>query len=143
MLKSVYMKRVLAGSWRNVLSPAVVLLAVFSVLFTVALFFSKITSPWQWDSFWSRPDVKLVVIFNLHLYFRRGAWFLHDLSGHASQLSLPCMTRLECRSVVFDAQGDAGGMWDGERTSFLTNSPHIARPVEGSKHRENPDSCDV
>ena len=32
-----------------------------------------------------------------HEQIRRGAWFLHDLSGDASQLSLPCMIRLECR----------------------------------------------
>ena len=35
------------------------------------------------------------------------AWFLHDLSGDASQLSLPCMIRLECRHDVFHALGDA------------------------------------
>ena len=43
-----------------------------------------------------------------HEQIRRGAWFLHDLSGDASQLSLPCITRLECRHDVFHALGNAG-----------------------------------
>ena len=30
-----------------------------------------------------------------HWQLRRGEWFLHDLSGDGSQLSLPCMIRLE------------------------------------------------
>ena len=75
-----------------------------------------------------------------HEQIRRGAWFLHDLSGDASQLSLPCMIRLECRHDVFHALGDARDRRDGERVSFLTNSPHIARRVEGSKRREDLDS---
>ena len=75
-----------------------------------------------------------------HEHTRRGAWFLHDLSGDASQLSLPCMVRLECRHGVFHALGDARDGRDGGRVSFLTNSPHIARRVEGSKRRENLDS---
>ena len=36
--------------------------------------------------------------------------------------------------------GDARDRRDGERVSFLTNSPHIARWVEGSKRREVVDS---
>ena len=76
-----------------------------------------------------------------HEQIRRGAWFLHDLSGDASQLSLPCMIRLECRHDVFHALGDARDRRDGERVSFLTNSPHIARRVEGSKRREDLDSA--
>ena len=75
-----------------------------------------------------------------HEQIRRGAWFLHDLSGDASQLSLPCIIRLECRHDVFHALGDARDRRDGGRVSFLTNSPHIARRVEGSKSRENLDS---
>ena len=75
-----------------------------------------------------------------HEQRRRGAWFLHDLSGDASQLSLPCMIRLECRLDVFHALGDARDRRDGERVSFLTNSPHIARRVEGSKRQEDLDS---
>ena len=54
--------------------------------------------------------------------------------------SLLCMIRLECRHDVFHALGDAGDRRDGERVSFLTNSPHIARRVEGSKRREDLDS---
>ena len=65
---------------------------------------------------------------------------MHDLSGNASQLSLPCMIRLECRHDVFHALGDARDKRDGERVSFLTNSPHIARKVEGTNRRENLDS---
>ena len=34
-----------------------------------------------------------------HEQIRRGTWFLHDLSGNASKLSIPCMIRLECRHV--------------------------------------------
>ena len=79
-----------------------------------------------------------------HEQIRRGAWFLHDLSGDALQLSLPCMIRLECRPDVFHALGNASDRRDGERVSFLTNSPHIARKVEGANRRENLDSeiCD-
>ena len=68
-----------------------------------------------------------------HEQIRRGAWFLDDLSGNASQLSLPCMIRLECRHDVFHAHGNARDRREGERVSFLTNSPHIARKVE--KHQ--------
>ena len=75
-----------------------------------------------------------------HEQIRRGAWFLHDLSGDASQLSLPCIIRLECRHDFFHALGNARDRRDGGRVSFLTNSPHIARRVEGSTHRENLDS---
>ena len=75
-----------------------------------------------------------------HEQIRRGTWFLHDLSGDASQLSLPCMVRLECRHDAFHALGNARDKRDGERVSFLTNSPHIARKVEGTNHRENLDS---
>ena len=75
-----------------------------------------------------------------HEQIRRGAWFLHDLSGDASQLSLPCMIRLECRHDVFHALGRARDRRDGERVRFLTNSPHSARRVEGSKRREDLDS---
>ena len=57
-----------------------------------------------------------------HEQIRRGLWFLHDLSGDASQLSLPCMIRLECRHDVFHALGNARDRRDGERVSFLTNS---------------------
>ena len=71
-----------------------------------------------------------------HEQIRGGAWFLHDLSGDASQLSLPCMIRFECRHGVFHAPGDARNRRDGGRVSFLTNSPHIARRVEGSKRRQ-------
>ena len=35
-----------------------------------------------------------------HEQITRGAWFLHDLSGDASQLTLLCMIRLECRRDV-------------------------------------------
>ena len=75
---------------------------------------------------------KLFCTVLYHEQIRRGAWFLHDLSGDASQLSLPCMIRLECRNDVFHALGDARDRRDGERVSFLTYSPHIARKVEGS-----------
>ena len=75
-----------------------------------------------------------------HEQIRRGAWFLHDLSGDALQLSLPCMIRLECRHEVFHALGDARERRDGERVSFFTNISHIARKVEGSKLREDLDS---
>ena len=75
-----------------------------------------------------------------HEQIRRGAWFLHDLSGDASHLSLPCMIRLECRHDVFHALGNARDRRDGERVSFLTNSPQIARKVEGTNRRENLDS---
>ena len=51
----------------------------------------------------------------------RGAWFLHNLSGYASQLSLPCVIRLECRHDVFHSLGDARGEWYVERANFLTN----------------------
>ena len=74
-----------------------------------------------------------------HEQIRRGAWFLHDLSGDASQLSLPFMIRLECRHDVVHARGDARGRWGGERASFLTKSPDICRRVDGSI-RENLDS---
>ena len=45
-----------------------------------------------------------------HLQIKRRAWFLHDLGGDASQLSLPCMIRMVCmisstRSVAQD-RGD-------------------------------------
>ena len=83
---------------------------------------------------WQVHTVLYIVLY--HEQVRRGAWFLHDLSGNASQLSLPCMIRLECRHDVFHALGNAR---DGERVSFLTNSPHIARKVEGSKRREDLD----
>ena len=75
-----------------------------------------------------------------HEQIRRRAWFLHDLSGNASQLSLPCMLRLECRHDVSHALGNARDRRDGERVSFLTNSPHIARKVESTNRRENLDS---
>ena len=75
-----------------------------------------------------------------HEQIRRGAWFLHDLSGNASQLSLPCMIRLECRQEVFHALGNSRDRRDGDRVSFLTNSPHIARKAEGTNCRENLDS---
>ena len=75
-----------------------------------------------------------------HEQIRRGAWFLHDLSGNASKLSLPCMIRLECRRDVFHALGNARDRRDGERVSFLTNSPHNAIKVEGTNRRENLDS---
>ena len=75
-----------------------------------------------------------------HEQIRRGARFLHDLSGDASQLPLPCMVRSEYRHDVFQALGDARDRRDGERVSFLTNSPHVARRVEGSKRREDLDS---
>ena len=75
-----------------------------------------------------------------HEQIRRGAWFLHNLSGNALQLSLLCMIRLECRHDVFHALGNARDRRDGERVSFLTNSPHIARKVEGTNRRENLDS---
>ena len=75
-----------------------------------------------------------------HEQIRSGAWFLHDLSGNALQLSLPCMIRLECRHDVFHTLGNARDKRDGERVSFLTNSPHFARKVEGSNRRENLDS---
>ena len=71
---------------------------------------------------------------------RRGAWFLHDLAGDASQLSLPCMIRLKCRHDVFHALGNARDRRDGGRVSFLRINPHIARRVEGSKCREDLDS---
>ena len=72
----------------------------------------------------------MCILFCTVLYLeqiRRRAWFLHDLSGGASQLCLPCMMRLECRRDVFHAPGNARDRWDGGRVSFLTNSPHIAR----------------
>ena len=75
-----------------------------------------------------------------HEQIRRGAWLLHDLSGNASQLSLPCMIRVECRHDVFHALGIARDRRDGERVSFLTNRPQIARKVEGTNRRENLDS---
>ena len=74
------------------------------------------------------------VLFCAVLYYeqiRRGAWFLHDLSGNALQLFLPCMIRLDCRHDVFHALGNARDRRDGE----LTNSPHIA-----DNRRENLDS---
>ena len=75
-----------------------------------------------------------------HEQVRRGAWFLHDLSGDAPQLSLPCVIRLECRHDVFHALGNARDRRDGERVSILTNNTHIARKVEGTSRRENLDS---
>ena len=71
-------------------------------------------------------------------------WFPHDLSGDASQLSLPCIICKECRHDVFHALGDARDRRDGGRVSFFTSSPLIARRVEGCKSRENLDSeiCD-
>ena len=94
-----------------------------------------------------RPELVIgsskCTLFCTVLYYeqiRRGAWFLHDLSGDASQLSLPCVIRLECRHDVFHALGDARDRRVGERVSFLTNIPQIARRVEGSKRRENLDS---
>ena len=75
-----------------------------------------------------------------HEQIRRGAWFLHDLSGDTLQLSLPCMIRLECRHDVFHALGDARDRRNGERVSFLTNSSHVARRAQGSKRREDLDS---
>ena len=75
-----------------------------------------------------------------HEQIRGGAWFLHDLNGDASQLSLRCMIRLECRHDVFHALGNARDRRDGERLSFFTNSPHIARRVERSKRGEDLDS---
>ena len=71
---------------------------------------------------------------------KRGAWFLHDISGDASKLSLPCMIRLECRHDVFHALGNARDRRDGERVSFLTNRPRIARKVESTNRHENLDS---
>ena len=65
---------------------------------------------------------------------------MHDLSGDASQLSLLCMTRFECRHDVFIALGDARDRREGERVSFLTYSSYIARRLEGSKRREDLDS---
>ena len=50
------------------------------------------------------------------------------------------MIRLECRHDVLHALGNARDRRDGERVSFLTNSPHIARKVEGTNCRENLDS---
>ena len=75
-----------------------------------------------------------------HEQIKRGAWFLHDLSDDVSQFSPPCMIRLECRHDVFHASGDARDRRNGERVSFLTNSSHIVRRVEGSKRREDLDS---
>ena len=75
-----------------------------------------------------------------HEQIRRGARLLHDLSGDASQPSLPCMIRLECTHDVFHALGDARDRRDGERVRFLTNSPLFARRVGGSKRREDLDS---
>ena len=42
--------------------------------------------------------------------------------------------------MSFYALSDARDRRDGGRVSFLTNSPRIARRVEGSKSRENLDS---
>ena len=61
-----------------------------------------------------------------------------SVATHCS--SLPCMIRLECRHDVFHALGDARDRRNGERVSFLTNSSHIARRVEGSKRPEDLDS---
>ena len=105
----------------------------------------------QHENFWltRKKHPKLVIGYGRCILFctllyhekiRRRAWFLHDLSGDASQLSLPCMIRLECRHDVFSALGNARDRRDSERVSFLTNSPHIARKVEGSKSREDLDS---
>ena len=50
---------------------------------------------------------------------------------------------LQCRHDVFHTLGDARDRRDGERVSILTNSPRIARRVEGSKRREDldPEIC--
>ena len=50
------------------------------------------------------------------------------------------MIRMECRHDVFHALADVRDRRDGARVSVLTNSPHIARRVEGSKRREDLDS---
>ena len=50
------------------------------------------------------------------------------------------MTRFECRHDVFHALGNARDRRDGERVSFLTNRPHIARKEEGANRREDLDS---
>ena len=56
-----------------------------------------------------------------------------SVATHRSSLSLLRMTRMECRHDVFHALGDVRDRRDGARVSVLTNSPHIARRVEGSK----------
>ena len=75
-----------------------------------------------------------------HEQIRRRAWLLHDLSDSALQLSLPCMILLECGKDVFHALSNSRDRRDGEQASFLTDSPHIARKVEGADRRENLDS---
>ena len=50
------------------------------------------------------------------------------------------MIRLECRHDDFHGLGTARDRRDGERVSFLTNSPHIARKVESTNRHENLDS---
>ena len=48
------------------------------------------------------------------------------------------MIRMECRHDVFHELGDARDRRDG--VNFFTNSPHVARRVEGSKCRDDLDS---
>ena len=55
-------------------------------------------------------------------------------------IPMPRMIRLECRHDVFHALRHARDRRDGERVSFLTNSPQVARKVEGTNRRENLDS---
>ena len=50
------------------------------------------------------------------------------------------MIRLECRHDVFHALSDERDRRDGGQASFLTNSPHVVRRVEGTNRRENLDS---
>ena len=64
---------------------------------------------------------KLVIGYGYHEQIRRGAWFVHDHSGNALQLSLPCMIRLECGHDVFHARGNARDRRDGERVSILAH----------------------
>ena len=53
------------------------------------------------------------------------------------QCSLPCMVRLACRHDVTHALGDPRGRRYGDRASYLTDSPHIARRVLRSQSRED------
>ena len=62
---------------------------------------------------------------------------MRDPSGNALQLSLPYMIRLVCKHDLFHAHGNARDRRDGERVTFLTNSPHIAMEVEGTDRRRN------
>ena len=64
---------------------------------------------------------------------RRGAWFLHDLSGDASQLSLPCMIRLECRHDVFHALGNARDRRDGRTSELPHEQPTYCQ--KGGRHQ--------